>query len=77
MLMYAGKDGPCYSYGLKEHLLMASSTKISEKLSFPSLTQQYKLPREKVLLLLLRFQATILSIKINKYWFLKEERISF
>jgi hypothetical protein len=28
-------------------------------------------------LLLLRFQAIILLIKINKNWFLKEERISF
>jgi hypothetical protein len=56
---------------------MASSTKFSEKFSLPSLTQQHKLPREKVSLLLLRFQAIILLIKINKNWFLKEERISF
>jgi hypothetical protein len=54
------------SYGLKEYLAMASSAKFSEKFSLPSLTQQHKLPREKVFLLLLRFQATILSIKINK-----------
>jgi hypothetical protein len=45
--------------------------------TLPSLTQQHKLPREKVSLLLLRFQAIILLIKINKNWFLKEERISF
>jgi hypothetical protein len=77
MLMYAGLDGPCYSYGLKEHLAMASSTKFSEKFSLPSLTQPHKLPREKVSLLLLRFQAIILLIKINKNWFLKEKRISF
>jgi hypothetical protein len=73
MLMYAGLDGPCYSYGLKEHLAMASSTKFS----LPSLTQQHKLPREKVSLLLLRFQAIILLIKINKNWFLIEERVNF
>jgi hypothetical protein len=45
---------------------MASSIKFSEKFSLPSLTQQHKLPREKVSLLLLRFQAIILLIKINK-----------
>jgi hypothetical protein len=56
---------------------MASSNKFSEKLSLPSLTQQHKLPQEKVSLLLLRFQAKILLIKINKNWFLKEERIYF
>jgi hypothetical protein len=48
MLMYAGLDGPCYSYGVKEHLVMASSSKFSEKFSLQSLTQQHKLPREKV-----------------------------
>jgi hypothetical protein len=56
---------------------MASSTNFSEKFSLPSLTQQHKLPREKVSLLLLRFQAIILVVKINKNWSLKEKRISF
>ncbi len=77
MLMYAGLDGSCYFYGLKEHLAMASSTKFSEKCSLPSLTQQHKLPRENYSLLLLRLQAIMLLIKINKNWFLKEETISF
>jgi hypothetical protein len=45
---------------------MAPSTKFSEKFPLPSLTQPHKLPREKVSLLLLRFQAIILLIKINK-----------
>jgi hypothetical protein len=77
MLIYAGLDGPCYSYGLKEHLAMASSTKFSEKIFLPSLTHPHKLPRGKVSLLLLRFQAIISLIKINKNKFLKEKRISF
>jgi hypothetical protein len=46
--------------------LMASSTKFPEKFPLPSLTQPHKLPREKVSLLLLHFQAINLSIKINK-----------
>jgi hypothetical protein len=74
--MYAGYDGPYYSYGLKEYLAMATSTKFSEKFSLPSLPQQHKL-QEKVFLLLLCFKAKILSIQINENIFLKEERILF
>jgi hypothetical protein len=56
---------------------MASSTKFSEKFSLPSLTQQHKLSREKVSLLLLRFQAIILLIKLIKIGFWKRKEFPF
>jgi hypothetical protein len=55
---------------------MASSTKFSEKFSLPSLTQKHKLPREKVSLLLLRFQAIILLVQIKKIGFWKRKEFT-